>query len=243
MTDAGRLAFDQFRDLLPSTIEQDRFRTAIDTLSAYRSYYAGLRVLDYGCSYGVSAAVLRSLGAEQVVGVEPDGDRVRLGNEYLARCGISGVQLHLVPDTRRLDFPDNAFQFVLANAVFEHIPQPRNAHLRELWRVLAPGGVFLLNETPNSYYPKDVHTTGLWFNAWLPEGVAYRRAIRRGRYRHGIESWRGSGWRGLGYHELGVLRPFRLVPEQDRPRHRMLTRLGLPASLFDPYPTWILIKE
>jgi len=232
-----------FVDLLPSDIEQGRFRTACTTLQPYAAHFRGRRVLDYGCSYGVSAVVLRLLGAASVVGVEPAEDRVSRGTAWIATAGIEAVTLEAVPDTRHLPFPDGAFQFALANAVFEHIPQPRAAHLRELWRVLAPGGVLLINETPNSYYPFEGHTTQLWGNAWLPEGVAYRRAVRRGRYRLDRGAWRGSGWRGMGWHELRCLRPFRLVPETSRVRHRFLTGLGLPASLVDPYPTWVLVKR
>lgn len=233
---------EHYDTLLPNPTERARFRTAMTTLAPYREAFAGHRVLDFGCSYGVSAVVLRHHGAREVVGVEPDGRRVSAGSAMLAKAGITGVTLHEVSDTRRLAFPDGEFQFVLANAVFEHIPQPRDAHLREVWRVIARGGMLLLNETPNSYYPREVHTTGLWFNGWLPEKAAYRRAVRRGRYQHGPEMWRGSGWRGLGWHELRVLRPFRLVPESSRWRHRLLTALGLPASLLDPYPTWVLVK-
>jgi hypothetical protein len=36
---------------------------------------------------------------------------------------------------------------------------------------------------------------------------------------------------------------YRLIPEASRVRHRVLTALGLPASLVDPYPTWILQRR
>jgi hypothetical protein len=110
--------------------------------------------------------------------------------------------------------------------------------------VLAPGGHLMISETPNQYFPKDVHTTSLWFNHWLPRGLAHRRAVRRGRFDRSRVDWNSSGWRGLGFFEL--VRPiggYRLIPEKSRLRHRILTMIGLPASLLDPGPIWILQKN
>jgi hypothetical protein len=49
----------------------------------------------------------------------------------------------------------------------------------------------------------------------------------------------------MGYYEMAraVPGPFTLLPEQSRVRHRVLSALRLPASLFDPYPTWVLQKD
>ena len=79
---------------------------------------------------------------------------------------------------------------------------------------------------------------------WLPREVARRYAVARGRFRPDGE-WSSSGWRGLGYRELvrALGGPYTLVPERTRPRHRLLSALRLPASLLDPYPTWILRKD
>jgi hypothetical protein len=110
--------------------------------------------------------------------------------------------------------------------------------------VLAPGGHLMISETPNQYFPKDVHTTSLWFNHWLPRDLAHRRAVRRGRFDRSRVDWNSSGWRGLGFFEL--VRPiggYRLIPEKSRLRHRILTMIGLPASLLDPGPIWILQKN
>lgn len=250
-----------FRALLPDATERGRYDTALETLRPYRHLFMGKRVLDYGCSWGTSAVAMLELGAASVIGVEPDRERVDQGNAWLQAAGLVEIDLRWVADTTRLvpiggwsvlsggqsgftmGFP--RYDFVLANAVFEHIPQSvRQAHIIELWRVVVPGGVLLINETPNNYWPREDHTTdGLWFNHWLPEGLAYNRAVCRGRYHGSREEWKGSGWRGLGWYELvRNLKGWRLVPETSRLRHRVLTAIGLPASLLDPYPTWVLRK-
>ena len=48
-----------------------------------------------------------------------------------------------------LPFPDGAFDIVMSFDVFEHIPDS-DAHLREVRRVLRPGGSYLL-QTPNKW--------------------------------------------------------------------------------------------
>ncbi len=224
--------------------EQARYRTLKETLAPLRPLYERRRILDFGASHGPAIFALLELGAESVVGIEPGKEWVDAGLKYLETAGFGErARLLHVPDTRRLPFPDGSFDLVLVNAVLEHIPQPRADYIREMWRVLRPGGHLLVNETPNKYFPRDVHTTGLWFVSWLPSAFARRYAVWRGRYPPDGD-WDSSGWRGLGYYEL--VAPFggeyRLSPERVRFRHRLLSRLGLPGSLLDPYPTWILEK-
>lgn len=229
---------------LPSDIERSRYTTMLATLSGWRGLFVGRRVLDFGASYGTSLVALIRLGAREVVGVEPDLSRVQRGQAFVA-AAVPGANasLQYTPDTTTLPFADGSFAFILCNAVLEHIPQPRGNYIRELWRLLARGGHFMINETPNKYFPKERHTTSLWFNHWLPSSLARRRAIRRGRFNPERSDWESSGWRGLGYLELVEhLSHYAIVPELTRPRHRLFAMLGVPASIIDPYPTWILRK-
>ena len=229
--------------MFDSGVNRQRLDTLRASLASLAHYFNGREVLDFGASYALSMCALHEIGAASVVGVEPEQARVDEGLEVLARLGHPPT-LYCVEDTRHMPFEDASFDAVLANAVFEHIPQPRDAYLREVWRVLRPGGVLIINETPNKYFPKEVHTTDLWFNHWLPSSLAKRRAYRRGRYGPERIPWEYSGWRGLGYFEM--VRPLtgcELIPETSRARHRLLTRLGIPASIVDPYPCWILRKH
>jgi SAM-dependent methyltransferase len=225
-------------------VEQDRYRALKATLDTLRPHVAGKRVLDYGASYGLSACAMVEFGAASVVGVEPELARVTRGREIIAALGLSDrISLHHVEDTRHLDMPNEAFDTVLANAVFEHIPRPRRDHVREVWRVLAAGGVLIVNETPNKYLPWDFHTTNLPVVNWLPKPLARLVAVRTGRFR-ADQDWDHSGWRGLGYFELvrGIPGAYQVTHEQTRLRHRMLRALKLPASLLDPYPIYVVTK-
>jgi SAM-dependent methyltransferase len=223
--------------------ERERFKTLLSTLSEIRAFIEGRRVLDFGASYGLSICALLETGANNVIGVEPDKRRVERGVHLLAEMGITGSALLVhTPDTRRLPFGDEAFDLVIANAVLEHIPQPRDLHVRELWRVVVPGGYMIVNETPNKYLAKDIHTTGLWFVPWMSKRLARRYAILRGRWSEDGD-WSSSGWRGMGYFEL-VRAISRFVDEspRNRVRHNVLRALGFPPQILDPYPTLVLRK-
>jgi SAM-dependent methyltransferase len=235
---------DYFLEQVADRKEQERYRILCRTLEPLRALYEGKSVLDFGASHGPGICALLERGAAEVIGVEPGGAWVEGGLQLLRNAPFTRqASLLHIEDTRELPFPDARFDVVLVNAVMEHIPQPRTRHIREIWRVLKPSGHLIVNETPNKYLPKEVHTTGLWFIHWLPSAAAHRYAVWRKRFRAEAD-WQSSGWRGLGYYELvrALPRPYTLHPESSHTRHRVLTRVGLPASLLDPYPTWVLEK-
>ncbi|HMG17847.1 MAG TPA: class I SAM-dependent methyltransferase [Gemmatimonadales bacterium] len=194
---------DPIVPLLPSDTERSRYETLLQTLAAWRTLFIGRRVLDFGSSVGLSSIALIRHGAAEVVGVEPNLSRVEQGRTLLAELALDAkISLIHTPKTVALPFADGEFAFILANAVIEHIAQPRDSYIRELWRVLAPGGHLMINETPNKYWPKELHTTQLWFNNWLPRRLAHWRAVRRRRFDASRTDWDSSGWRGLGYFEM-----------------------------------------
>ncbi|MEO8083893.1 MAG: methyltransferase domain-containing protein [Ardenticatenales bacterium] len=127
----------------------------------------GDRVLDMGCGRGFYLKFTRELYPHaDVVGVELD--RPLLAT---AKAQVPGVRT-VNGNVYRLPFADGAFDKILFTEVIEHIPDDRAA-LRELARVLAPGGRIAIT-TPNADYPL----------AWDPLNkvleTAIGRPIRRG---------------------------------------------------------------
>jgi ubiquinone/menaquinone biosynthesis C-methylase UbiE len=97
-------------------------------------------VLDVGAGAGIVAEMnLRGM-VKRVCGVDPD-PRVAQ-NPYLddAKLGTGEA----------IPYPDATFDVVFADNVLEHLPDPV-AVLREVHRVLKPGGAFLA-KTPNSWH-------------------------------------------------------------------------------------------
>jgi SAM-dependent methyltransferase len=102
-------------------------------------------VLDCGCGMGVYMMMINRLRRVNLYGV--DGDVGRL--EWAEREGIA-AQLSSV-DIHELPFADNTFDRVLMSEVLEHLTDDRGA-LREVFRVLKPGGVLALS-VPHANYP------------------------------------------------------------------------------------------
>ncbi|MCZ0730101.1 class I SAM-dependent methyltransferase [Mycolicibacterium iranicum] len=81
---------------------------------------------------------------------------------------VTDAGSHLYPAfANNLDFPDQRFDVALFANVFEHIPpNDREASLREIFRVLRPGGV-VVGQIPNPYFFIESHSR-LPFMGWLP---------------------------------------------------------------------------
>ena len=234
-----------FATLDLNEVEHARYRRLRESMRPCAHLFEGKRVLDFGASYGLSAAVLIEFGASYVWGVEPEKWRVEKGKEFMSRLGIADrVELVHLEDTRKLPLDDESFGFILANAVFEHIPQPRTAYIRELWRVLAPGGILMVRETPNKYLPRDFHTLHLPLTNWLPSPVAHRIGKALGRFNGDSEEFASSGWRGMGYYEFvgAIPGPYVMDHEMTRSRHKVLRAIGLPSALVDPWPVYVVRK-
>jgi ubiquinone/menaquinone biosynthesis C-methylase UbiE len=146
----------------------------------------GLKVLDFGCGTGSSAIVLAEQGAT-VVGVEPERVSLDVAERRVTDLGFEDrIALQQIPyltgNSETLPFADAAFDLATVIGVLEHaLPHERRHCVRELARVVKPGGDVFVYDTPNRLFPYDHHTTKLWFVGWLPSRLARAYAVFRGR--------------------------------------------------------------
>jgi arsenite methyltransferase len=106
--------------------------------------YPGDAVLDIGCGAGVDSLVAARLVGEggRVVGVDVTPAMVERAQANLARLGWPQVSFQLA-DAEALPFPDNDFDAVISNGVFNLTLNKARA-LQEAHRVLKPGGRLML---------------------------------------------------------------------------------------------------
>ena len=95
------------------------------------------RALDFGCGVGRLTQALATYMA-RVDGVDVSATMIDLARDY-DRTGRCQFTVNTAPDLRI--FADGSFDLVLSILVLQHIPPPFDlAYLRELGRVVAPGG-------------------------------------------------------------------------------------------------------
>ena len=137
----------------------------------------GAVVLDYGCGSGTVVEMLRTAGYD-AYGVDirwpgattPDIEASELGRERVLRYYEEGG---------RLPFHDDTFDVVVSDQVFEHVV-PLEASVREIERVLRPGGV-AYHHFPSRAVWREGHI-GIPLAHRMPPGrarLAYTTALRR----------------------------------------------------------------
>ncbi|MEZ4554002.1 MAG: class I SAM-dependent methyltransferase [Dehalococcoidia bacterium] len=107
----------------------------------------GRRVLDLGCGLGEYVRAFERQGAE-AYGCDIEQAR-------LAQARERGTANVLVAAGEALPFRDGSLDVVVLNEVIEHV-QDDGATMREVSRVLAPGGVAVIY-APNRLYPFETH--------------------------------------------------------------------------------------
>jgi SAM-dependent methyltransferase len=154
---------------------------------------ATLRMLDIGVGGGGDIPFFSRLGLaiDRIIGVD-------LVPNYLRRTKASFPGIMLAEATAaRLPFAAGAFDFVYQSTVLSSIPAPelRAASLREIRRVLTPGGLFVSYDTR---YP----------NPWNRN----TRAVRLSELRAAFQGWPLRVWSTTGIpHLLRLFAPYSLT--------------------------------
>lgn len=122
----------------------------------------GKRFLDLGAGKGRFLIVLAQAGIS-AIGLELNPAYI---GEAKQRALDAGVSIDIREGkVEALPFADNSFDDANASEVIEHVESPE-LMLKELYRVLAPGGMAYLS-VPNRFGMKDQHFH-LYFVNWLP---------------------------------------------------------------------------
>ena len=188
-------------------------------------------VLDLGCGDGLFASVLF---AEQLdTGIDPDPDELR----EAARTGAYRELIRCYGE--RVPKPDESFQTVFSNSVLEHIPDLLPV-VKEVFRILAPGGVFYFTVPTNDFEIWTVINQCLTRAGLHRLSDAYRRFFNRfWRHYHAYdeEEWRalaaGSGFQVVEVSRYGAPR-VGLVDDA-------LTPLALPSKLLKRFARrWVV---
>lgn len=139
-----KLAAKQDWDAVANRFETDRRLTLIFDRLLAKTDLQGVRALDAGSGGGhFSAAAVKRGARVTSLDVGPN-----LLNQVSQRCKSDRV----VGSVLEIPFPDDTFDLVFSTEVIEHTPDPLKA-VRELCRVVAPGGTLIITTPCKLWQP------------------------------------------------------------------------------------------
>jgi demethylmenaquinone methyltransferase/2-methoxy-6-polyprenyl-1,4-benzoquinol methylase len=120
-------------------------------------------VLDVATGTGMVAAEVCRRTDARVVGLDQSDGMLAAGRRALGRAGVDGRVSLVRGGAERLPFPDDAFDALTFTYLLRYVDDP-SAAMRELSRVVAPGGVVAMLEFAEPSNP-----------AWRAAWAAYTR--------------------------------------------------------------------
>ncbi len=207
---------EQARELLPWT---EAWISRLLSRLALRLPAGSLDVLDVGSAQGRALIALHRLG-HRAAGVEPSASAIDTCREL---SGSEGLELEVRQGTAEaLPYEGGRFDLVIAMSVMEHV-EDLDASLREIHRVLRPGGVFWFSSASSrSLRQNEISRLPLF--GWYPDRLKRRIMLwAKDQYPHLV-----------GYTEAPAIHWW-----TPRKAKRMLTRAGFS----DVWDRWELRTE
>ncbi len=159
-------------------------RFVLDFVKRFARAHPGGRVLDFGCGAGRVVAACREAGIDMY-----GADVYYGGSETRSDADRSGLLGNVILEVRDggMDFADSSFDLVTNNQVLEHV-EDLDAVLREIHRVLKPGGT-LLSIFPSRDVFREGHI-GIPFSHWFPKDSHLRFLYTWAARSLGLGTWK-----------------------------------------------------
>jgi ubiquinone/menaquinone biosynthesis C-methylase UbiE/uncharacterized protein YbaR (Trm112 family) len=127
-------------------------------LENLRQLPADSLILEVGCGLGTDGLELLRSGY-RVVETDIAPGQLREARRLHRHSGYGESCDHLLADAERLPFADDSFDGAFMVACLHHLPDPLRS-LREIVRVLKPGGIFALGTEPNNWQHHTIYPPG-----------------------------------------------------------------------------------
>jgi ubiquinone/menaquinone biosynthesis C-methylase UbiE len=142
----------------PAVVRQYAQRTASEAAAFLLPHLRpDMRLLDVGCGPGsITRGLAERLPAGQVVGLDLSRDTLEAARRDALARGLHNLRYE-EGSVYELPFADGSFDVAYAHQVLQHLRE-RDLALREMLRVVRPGGVVAVREVDWStvaYWPRD----------------------------------------------------------------------------------------
>ncbi|MCI2958565.1 methyltransferase domain-containing protein [Agromyces atrinae] len=156
-----------------SVLRTHAWRTVENSAAYLAPHLApGLSVLDVGSGPGtITIDIARRVSPGRVVGIDASQDVVERARGLAESEGVTNVEF-AVGDAYALELADEGVDIVHAHQVLQHVARPVDV-LREMHRVLKPGGILAVREVDYGGVMIDPAT------AALTEWLSIYRAVHR----------------------------------------------------------------
>jgi SAM-dependent methyltransferase len=105
-----------------------------------------MHVADFGCGVGAVTRMLAEIvgPSGSVTGIDASADQIEQAAELCENAGLANVVFRTA-DACHTHLPDRSFDLVYCRFLLLHLPDPA-ACLREMRRVLRPGGILVIED-------------------------------------------------------------------------------------------------
>lgn len=186
---AAGLCFEIMRDEDPNFVQ----KFLKNDLFAYFAPedFENKTILEFGCGGGASTHILaRMFPKSEITGVELVESALTVARARAESFNLKNVSFLQSPRGDALPENLGKYDFVILSAVYEHLfPHERKTILPQLWEKVLDGGFLFINQTPNSLFPFELHTTMLPLINYVPDKMALKMARRFSNRIRPDETW------------------------------------------------------
>lgn len=146
-------------------------------------------VLDWGCRQAADACMVRMLLGPKVDLYGCDVDDIT----YTPFFDFAGLKYTRLAHPYLIPYEDDSFDVVIGSGVLEHVPNDSES-LKELYRIIRPGGHFVMTTLPNRYS----------YTEWLNRTLRNPAHARRYSLAEARKMFLHHGFRPIvsGYHQV-----------------------------------------
>jgi len=152
----------------PAMLNLYKWRTVANSAPHLIPYLRpGLKILDVGCGPGTITIDIaqRVLPGGHVTGVDYKEKPLGPARALAAQQDIKNVRFAVADVLDLRDFADASFDVVYAHQVVQHVQEPVRA-IREMRRVVKPGGIVALRESAAMMWYPDVKGMREWYDLY-----------------------------------------------------------------------------